>query len=183
MRRVLARLLPWLLLAAVTGCGGSTEDEGQAGSRSADVAFLTELMHRDAALLNLLDVGLGRELDPEVAAVTDQLRVDMTARIEASADQLESWGEKVPRTVRDHGFEHSTDQHDIPTLDGMPTGEDVQRLGRKSGAGFEAAFVDELRTGLDATCALAAGHRADADAVAALARDVAKSCDASLGRL
>ena len=42
----------------------------------------------------------------------------------------ESWGEKVPRTVRDHSFEHSTDDHDIPSLDGMPTGDDLEQLGQ-----------------------------------------------------
>ena len=96
--------------------------------RATDLAFVTQLMHRDAALLNLLDVGLGRRLDPALVAATDQLRVDAIARIEAASDQLESWGEEVPKTVRDHGFQHTLHAHDIPSLDGMPTGEDLQRL-------------------------------------------------------
>ena len=127
--RLLASLL---LLAVLTACGASSTDGAQAGDRATDVAFLTELMHRDAALLNLLDVGLGRRLDPAVTAATDQLRVDAIARIETAADQLESWDEEVPKTVRDHGFEHSTDAHDIPSLDGMPTGEDLQRAGSRA---------------------------------------------------
>ncbi len=127
--RLLASLL---LLAVLTACGASSTDGAQEGDRATDVAFLTELMHRDAAMLNLLDVGLGRRLDPAVMTATDQLRVDAIARIETAADQLESWDEEVPRTVRDHGFEHSTDAHDIPSLDGMPTGEDLQRAGARA---------------------------------------------------
>ena len=184
MRRLLSALLPsLLLLAAATGCGGASTEEAPAGSRSSDVAFLTELMHRDAALLNLLDVGLGRPLDSEVAVATDELRADATARIETTADQLESWGEEVPKTVRDHGFEHSTDQHDIPSLDGMPTGEDLEQLGQVPRPAFEAAFVELLRTSLETTCELAADHPADAGAVDALVADVQKSCDSALNAL
>lgn len=173
-------LLTVLLVAFLTACGGTSTEDARPASRATDVAFVTELMHRDAGLLNLLDVGLGRRLDPAVVAATEQLRLDATARIEAAADQLESWGEKVPKTVRDHAFEHSSDGHDIPSLDGMPTGEDLQRLGRVPRAGFEAAFVALLGTSLEATHELATGLDADAKSVATLARDASRSCDTAL---
>ena len=172
-----------LLLAVLTACGASSSDGAQEGGRATDVAFLTELMHRDAAMLNLLDVGLGRRLDPAVMTATDQLRVDAIARVETSADQLESWGEEVPETVRDHAFEHSSDGHSIPSLDGMPTGEDLQRLGRVPEARFEAAFVTLLSGGLAATRDLASTHSADAEGVTALAREAEKSCEAALQAL
>jgi hypothetical protein len=178
--RVLATLV---LLVLVTACGATSTEEAPASSRSTDITFVTELMHRDAALLNLLDVGLGRRLDPAVVAATDQLRHDASIRIERSADQLEEWGEKVPRTVRDHGFEHSTDAHDIPSLDGMPTGDDLQDLGREHGAGFGAAFAELLRSTLETTLDLAEGHQAEADAVARLAQDAARSCGSALKAL
>ncbi|MGH3335732.1 MAG: hypothetical protein ACRDOZ_07925 [Nocardioides sp.] len=178
--RLLASLL---LFAVVTACGASSTDDAPSGDRATDIAFVTELMHRDAALLNLLDVALGRRLDPALVAATDQLRVDANARIETTADQLESWSEKVPKTVRDHSFEHSTDAHDIPSLDGMPTSDDLQELGQVPRAEFEAAFVALLRNSLEATRDLAVSHSADADAVATLARDAEKSCDAALQAL
>jgi Domain of unknown function (DUF305) len=176
-------LLTLLLLAVLPACGGTATEDAKTGNRTADVAFLTELMHRDAALLNLLDVGLGRRLDPAVVAATEQLRLDATARIETAADQLESWGEKVPRTVRDHAFEHSSDGHDIPSLDGMPTGDDLERLGRVPRTGFEAAFLALLGNALETTRELATGLEADAAAVADLARDTTRSCDAALEAL
>ncbi|HEX5861072.1 MAG TPA: hypothetical protein VFY58_04475 [Nocardioides sp.] len=176
-------LLTVLLLALVTACGETPSEDAKAASRATDVAFVTELMHRDAALLNLLDVGLGRPLDPAVVAATEQLRVDATARIETAADQLESWGEKVPKTVRDHAFEHSSDGHDIPSLGGMPTGDDLERLGRVPRAGFEAAFLPLIANALEATRELASGLEADAAAVADLARDTTRSCATALEAL
>ena len=170
----------FLLLAVATGCGGTSTGESTAASRASDVAFVTELMHRDAALLNLLDLGLGRPLDPAVVAATEQLRIDATARIETAAEQLESWGEKVPKTVRDHAFEHSSDGHDIPTLDGMPTGEDLERLGRVPRPGFESAFVELLGSSLETTRELASDLEADAKPVATLAQDASRSCDTAL---
>ena len=178
------RCLVYLLLfTIVTACGASSTDDAPSGDRATDIAFLTELMHRDAALLNLLDVALGRRLDPALVAATDELRVDANARIETAADQLESWGEKVPRTVRDHSFEHSTDAHDIPSLDGMPTGDDLQELGQAPRAAFEPAFVALLRPSLEATRDLAGNHVADAESVQTLARDAERSCDTALQAL
>lgn len=176
------RLLVLLLLAFVTACGGPSDDTATS-DRASDVAFVTELMHRDAALLNLLDVGLGRPLDPELVAATDQLRRDAIARIETSADQLESWGEEVPKTVRDHSFEHSSDDHDIPSLDGMPTGEDLQALGQEPRARFESEFVALLGSTLKATRNLAGNLDANARSVATLARGAARSCDTGLEAL
>jgi hypothetical protein len=172
-------LLALLVLTAAMACGGSSADEATGGDRATDVAFVTELMHRDAALLNLLDVGVGR-LDPSIAAASEQLRLDATARTEMSVDQLESWGETAPKTVRNHAFEHSSDQSDIPSLEGMPTGDDLQHLGQVPRAEFEAAFVALLRNSLEATRDLAVSHSADADAVATLARDAERSCDSAL---
>jgi Domain of unknown function (DUF305) len=183
VRRLLAvLLLACPVLVLVTACGGSVYDPPDT-DRASDVAFVTELMHRDAALLNLLDVALGRRLDPPVTAATEQLRHDAIGRIEASADQLETWGEKVPKTVRDHGFEHSSDGDDIPSLAGMPTGDDLQKLGAVPRARFEAAFVALLRDSVEATRDLADNHTADAESVQRLARDAERSCDSTLDAL
>jgi len=184
MTRLLARpLLALLILAAATACGGPSADEATGGNRATDVAFVTELMHRDAALLNLLDVGLGQRLDPSLVAATEQVRLDATARTETSVDQLKSWGETVPKTVRNHAFEHSSDQHDIPSLGGTPTGDDLQDLGEVPRTAFQAAFVALLRRSLEATSDLAGSHAADAGSVQTLAREAERSCDSALDAL
>ncbi len=128
-------------LVAAPGCGAT--DPTQPAEGDDDAAFATELMYRDAALLNLLDVALGRELSPAVADAGEQLRIETSERMSTAAELLEEWGEKVPVTSRDHGAEHSSD-NDVPELEGMPTGRDLQRLGKLDGEAFEAAYVDLL---------------------------------------
>ena len=101
-------------------------------------------MHRDAALLNLLDVSLGRDLDPSLAATGEQQRLDANERMATGFELLEEWGEEIPATSRDHGAEHGSDG-DVPVIDGMPTGDDLQALGKLQGQ----AFVDEYVALLD----------------------------------
>jgi hypothetical protein len=161
-------LLGWWLLA---GCGGAAPDASPAGAEDADdVAFATELMYRDAALLNLLDVSLGRRLSPAVAGAGEQQRIDASERMTTASELLEAWGEKAPVTSRDHGAEHSSD-NDVPELDGMPTGHDLQRLGELDGAEFESAYVELLTTTLEASRAFADAHdgSAESDELAASA--------------
>ena len=180
--RLLAALMTVLLLA---GCGDSSatgDDPEPAADPAADTAFATELMHRDAALLNLLDVGLGRPLPRQVVMTTDQLRLDATDRMETAADLLESWGEEVPVTARDHGADHSSD-NDVPVLDGAPTGEDLQALGNLPRKAFEEDFVALLTESLESTLGLAEDHEAaDAD-LGALVQAAAMSCQQALDAL
>ena len=158
---LLVVLVSWWSL---TGCGDSAPDAP--AEDGDDAAFATELMYRDAALLNLLDVALGRELSPAVADAGEQLRIDTSERMTTAAELLGEWGEKVPVTSRDHGAEHSSD-NDTSELEGMPTGRDLQRLGKLDGQAFEAAYVDLLTSTLEATRDFAAAHDGpDADELA-----------------
>jgi len=172
------------LALSLTACADDNPPatEGGASDHAADVAFATELMHRDAALLNLLDVGLGRPLSDDVVAATDRLRLETTDRIETAADLFEEWGEKAPVTVRDHSAGHSSD-HDVPTLDGMPTGEDLQELGGLSRKAFEPAFRSLLVDTLESTLGLAQGHEPGEPAVGGLVDDATGSCTAALDAL
>ena len=171
--RVLLALLLGLLLSA---CGAS---EPEATQGDDDPAFATELMYRDAALLNLLDVALGRELSPGVADAGEQLRIETSERMSTAAELLEQWGEEVPVTSRDHGAEHSSD-NDVPELEGMPTGRDLQRIGKLDGPAFEAPYVDLLTTALEATREFADTHDGSSEEADELARAAVLSAAAAL---
>lgn len=179
-------LLSFFLLIALVACGESGAGPEDGGDRSGDVAFATELMHRDAALLNLLDAGLGRSFDPAVTAATDQLRVETVQRLETSADLLESWDAEVPVTVRDHSIGHGPDAEahssdlDVPSLDGMTTGDDLQALGEARGSAFESEFVRLLEESLSATRSVAEGFEAADGGAGDLATEASSSCASAL---
>ena len=178
----MTRLLLALLIAVLlTACGG--DDGGSAASDGAtDAEFTTELLHRDAALLNLLDVSLGRDLDPRLAATGEQQRVDANARMTTAFELLEEWGEEIPATSRDHGAEHSSDS-DVPEIDGMPTGDDLQRLGELDGQAFVDEYVALLATALESTHAFAEDHEGREQAADELAKAAAASTRSAMEAL
>ena len=174
-------LLALLLGLTLTACGGADTESDSAGTDD-DAAFATELMHRDAALLNLLDVSLGRPLSPDVAEETEELRVEATERMETAADLLEEWGEKVPVTVRDHGADHSSDNQ-VPQLEGMPTGTALNRIANLRDKEFAEEFATLLVTTLTATRDLAEGHDGPHPEADQLAEMAVASSDRALDTL
>lgn len=178
MKRLLILcLVPlWLLV----GCGDDGGDATSTAER--DPEFATELLHRDAALLNLLDVSLGRSLPAGVAQTSEQLRIDVNERMGTTIETLEQWGEKVPLTSRDHGAEHSSD-NDIPDLAGMPTGDDLQRIAKLNGQRFVEEYVALLASTLEATKAFAEDQAAQDRAADRLAESAVASSQAGLDAL
>jgi hypothetical protein len=178
MRTLLLAVLLGLFLTSCGDDGGSSAaPEGES-----DAEFATELLHRDAALLNLLDVSLGRDLDARLVATGEQQRIDANERMATATELLEEWGEEVPVTSRDHGAEHSSDA-DVPELDGMPTGDDLQRLAKLDGAAFDEEYVVLLNEALSSTRAFAQDHEARADAADQLARAAVASTQETLATL
>ena len=104
---LIATVLPLLLLASLTACGdddaarpalSDTEHTAQ------DVAFAGEMLQHHAQALAMVDLTLGRDLDPEVLALAEQIRDGQAPEIEQLSDWLVSWDEPVPATVRDHSL-------------------------------------------------------------------------------
>jgi len=179
MRRLLLALLVGALL---TACGGDDGDGSAAADGPTDAEFTTELLHRDAALLNLLDVSLGRDLDPSLAATGEQQRLDANERMATGFELLEAWGEEIPATSRDHGAEHGSDGA-VPVIDGMPTGEDLQALGKLQGQAFVDEYVALLTSALESTHAFAEDHEAREEAADQLTKAAAASTRSTLQAL
>ena len=96
-----------------------------------------------------------------------------------ASELLEEWGEEVPATSRDHGAEHSSDG-DVPELDGMPTGDDLQKLSKLDGQEFVDRYVALLTTALEATAAFAEDHEGREQAADELARAAVASTGSAL---
>jgi uncharacterized protein (DUF305 family) len=147
-----------LLAALLSGCGsnedpGSTADQATGQSHNeADVAFVTEMIPHHAQALVMVDMTLGRELDPEFRELTEDIRAAQTPEIETMVDWLQEWGEPVPETPRDHanahgdghgmgdGGGHGTGDGGMPGMDGA----DLGSLGAAQAEHFEQMWLQMM---------------------------------------
>lgn len=98
MRRTLAAALTVAALA-LAGCGESTTDSAESATpNDADLAFAEGMVSHHAQALTMVDLTEGRDLDPEVQALADDIAADQEPEIETLSGWLEAWGEDVPDT-------------------------------------------------------------------------------------
>ncbi len=95
---------------------------------TADVSFATQMIQHQAESLALVDLTLGRPLDPRLTELADDVRSTQTPEIETMTDWLTSWDEAIPATVRDHAHadhaaDGSSDDPDLRALEDAPEAE------------------------------------------------------------
>lgn len=132
VRTAARRVVPALLLLALSGCSGGERDhqDEAAGDARTDVTFARQSLVEHAETLLLVDEAARTRVSPGVSAMVEEIRAQRTADVEALTDLLEEWGEKVPATARDHAHAGH----------GTPEGHD--ELAGRRGAEFEAAWLD-----------------------------------------
>nr|WP_246283961.1 DUF305 domain-containing protein [Nocardioides perillae] len=125
---------------ALTACGGdepasdASAEVSQTEHGAADVAFAQDMVQHHAQALVMVDLTAGRPLDPEVAALAEQIRAAQAPEIEQMAGWLLAWGEEVPATVRDHASAgHGGDHTDAEHMEGMEGMEGMDMPGMMSG--------------------------------------------------
>ena len=115
----------------------------------ADVAFATDMMQHHAQALAMVDLTVGRELDPEVTSLAEDIRTAQAPEIELMVDWLTDWDEEVPETVRDHAnaghdMDESAEGMDHGDMPGMMTAEDMAVLEGASDAEFRDMWLDMM---------------------------------------
>lgn len=162
-----------MLLLGLVACGGdsdaqpadatSTAPNGDVVS-AADVSFAQEMIPHHADALVMVDLTLGRDLDPRVATLMEEIRTEQSAQVQTMSGWLTAWDEQVPETARDHANAHAAEedgQHD----DALASLEEAE------GPAFERALLENMvehhQTGLDTARAQAE------DGTFAPARDLA----------
>lgn len=156
-------LIPAAALAAVlalAGCGdddaGATDETRTAANgdefNDADVAFATDMIPHHAQALAMVDLTQGRELDPEVQRLTEDIRAAQAPEIEQMVDWLTAWDEPVPETMRDHANSHDMgegDGHDMEEMDdgdmpGMMSDEEMTELEDAPDADFQTMWLEMM---------------------------------------
>lgn len=155
--RLLGVVVTVLVTALGLGsCGGEDPEPLRTAANGdriseADVSFAQELLEQHARSLLVVDLTLGRRVDPEIAELAEGIRVSQGAEIEQLATWLAAWGEEVPITERDHGAE---DHH------GDHAGEAPGSLGTARGAAFDRAWARAMVEHHDRVVALASRQAA-----------------------
>ncbi|WP_416956811.1 DUF305 domain-containing protein [Nocardioides sp. T5] len=152
-RATAAALFLTLTTAGLAGCGGDDASGGTPAAEhtaangdvhnDADIGFATEMIPHHADALVMVDMTQGRDLSPEFARLTEDIRDAQAPEIEMMADWLTDWGEEVPETSRDHVNSHmGADDGDMGMGDGMEMDPDDLAELRDSGAGmFESMWM------------------------------------------
>jgi uncharacterized protein (DUF305 family) len=179
-----------LLLA---GCGNSTgtpTKTSPTGHNDADVAFATGMIQHHAQALSMVDLTLGRDLDPKVERLAEDIRAAQAPEIETMADWLQDWDEPIPATVRDHvnaedhGDGHgATDEPDTGMdMPGMMSAEDMAELEQASDAEFQDMWLSMMITHHEGAVEMAETEQTDGQygPAIALAEDVEKSQTAEI---
>ena len=148
-RRQVRRALTAFALAvglgtSLTACGDdSPSGDSPAAARTAsngdvfndaDVRFATDMIQHHAEALVMVDMTAGRDLDPAVAQLTEDIRAAQGSEIEQMTDWLTAWDQEVPETIRDHA-----NAHDMDDTEGM---DDLGDLENASHAEFQDMWLE-----------------------------------------
>jgi uncharacterized protein (DUF305 family) len=87
------------------------------------VAFAGDMIQHHAQALAMVDLTVGRDLDPEVLRLAEDIRAAQGPEIEQMTDWLLAWDEEIPVTVRDHASDHGGS--DMEGMEGMEGMEDM----------------------------------------------------------
>jgi uncharacterized protein (DUF305 family) len=183
-RATAAALLLTLATATLTACGDDTAGDAPAAERTAangdvhndaDVEFASEMIPHHADALVMVDMTQGRDLSPELARLTEDIRAAQAPEIETMVDWLTAWGEDVPETSRDHVNSHGGSHGEDDGDDGMGMNgmgmdpDDLAMLEEAQGSAFESMWLEIMIEHHEGAVEMAEAEQEDglfADAVA-----------------
>ncbi|VXB27409.1 DUF305 domain-containing protein [Nocardioides sp. AX2bis] len=126
-RAISATALGLTLAVTAAACGNDTGSDTSAQvstteHNDADVAFASEMLQHHAQALTMVDLTMGRDLDPEVRQLAEDIRGAQAPEIETFTDWLTDWDEEIPSTMRDHANADHEDGEAGAAMEGMDAG-------------------------------------------------------------
>jgi uncharacterized protein (DUF305 family) len=191
---VLSALLAAMSL--VTACGNDDEPEQHQKTQTAangdkfndaDVTFATDMVQHHAQALKMVDMTMGRDLDPQVEQLAEQIRTAQVREVETMVDWLTAWDKPVPATVQDHANAHGdgdmgmddmeTDDMETDEKPGAMTNQEFDDLETTKGDEFQTMWLEMMVRHHEGAIEMAATEEADGEF--ADAKAMAKSIQAS----
>lgn len=186
-----ARLLGTLTLGlalTLTGCGNdepatdTTTQVSETEHNDADVAFASDMIQHHAQALSMVDLTVGRTLDPEVQQIAEDVRDAQGPEIETMSDWLQEWGEEVPETMRDHSNAGHGMEEMGQSLPGLMTDADFDELENAPDTQFQALWLEMMVAHHEGAVEMARAEQEDGQfaATVELARTVADTQTAEI---
>lgn len=147
LRTTLGVLLSLLLVA---GCG--SDDDGARPVEShtaangdvfndADTQFASDMLQHHAQALAMVDLTVGRDVGPELAALAEDIRAAQAPEIQTFTEWLTAWEQPIPETVRDHANAHGDGSSVDREMPGMLSSDEMAELEAARGTDFHRLWL------------------------------------------
>jgi uncharacterized protein (DUF305 family) len=146
----LIAMIAGLSLLAACGNDDASQPETHTAANGdkfndADVEFATDMIQHHAQALAMVDLTMGRQLDPEVQQLAEDIREAQGPEIEQMTDWLTDWGQPIPETVRDHSNAHGDGEMEMDSdMPGMMSAEEMAELEAATGAEFQQMWLEMM---------------------------------------
>lgn len=184
MPKKIAALVTLLVATSVLGACGDDDATSAGETRTAangdqfndsDVAFASDMIQHHAQALGMVDLTMGRRIDPDVQQVAEEIRADQGPEIERMTDWLTAWDQPVPETVRDHANAHGDGEMEMNSdMPGMMSAGEMADLEAAQGARFEDMWLGMMIEHHQGAIEMARSEQSEGEhaAARALAEDV-----------
>lgn len=151
-KKLIALVTLLATLLALGACGGNDDEPAHESHTAAngdefndaDVDFATDMIQHHAQALQMVDLTLGRKLDPAVQALAEDIRMAQSPEIEQMTTWLTDWDQPIPETVRDHANAHGDGMEMDSDMPGMMSAEEMSELEAAEGAGFQEMWLEMM---------------------------------------
>jgi uncharacterized protein (DUF305 family) len=148
---LLAALLAAMSVMAACGTDDNASEPATQRAASgdefngADVEFATDMIQHHAQALSMVDLTIGRQLDPEFQQVAEGIRAAQGPEIEQMTDWLTDWDQPIPETMRDHANAHGESEMEMDSdMPGTMSAEEMAGLEAAKGAEFQQMWLEMM---------------------------------------
>jgi uncharacterized protein (DUF305 family) len=192
-QKIVALVALLTAVLALGACGGEAEAPSDTQTAAngevfndADVSFATDMVQHHAQALEMVDMTLGRTLDPEVARLADEIRAAQAPEIETMTDWLTGWDQPIPETSRDHANAHGDGHLEMDEdMPGMMSAEQMDELKKASDEEFQDMWLQMMVEHHEGAIQMAQTEQADGtnDAAIALAGEIESAQEAEIAEM
>jgi uncharacterized protein (DUF305 family) len=143
-----------------SGSSPSATASAKAGAHNdQDVSFSTEMIQHHRQAVAMADLAASRASSPEVKDLATEIKGAQAPEIKTMSGWLASWGEEVPEDMSSAmpGMDHDMSS----SMPGMMSSEDMAKLEKASGTGFDKMFLEMMVEHHEGAITMAKTEKAD----------------------